>query len=168
MTTQFHEKQKPLNSILQMCTLSGMWIISQCSHEIKRCILLGRKAITNSMLKSRHVTLPTKLRRVKAISFPVVMYRRESWTIMKAEHRRMDALNCGAGEDSWESLEQQGNQTSRSLRKSTLNIHWKDWCWSWGSSSLGHWCEEQTHWKGPWSQERLKVGGEGDDRGWAG
>ena len=53
-----------------------------------------------SMLKGRDVTLPIKLHRVKAISFPVVMYRRESWTIMKAEHRRMDALNCGAGEDS--------------------------------------------------------------------
>ena len=47
-------------------------------------------------------------------------------------------LNCGAGKVSWESLEQQGNQTSQSLRKSTLNIHWKDWCWSWGSNSLGH------------------------------
>ena len=58
-----------------------------CSHEIKRCLLLGRKAMTNldSMLKSRDITLPTKVRLVKAMVFPVVMYRCESWTIKKAE-----------------------------------------------------------------------------------
>ena len=50
-------------------------------------------------------------------------------------------------------------------RKSILNIHWKDWCWSWSSSSLGIWCEGLTHWKRPWYWERLKAGGEGDDRG---
>ena len=65
-----------------------------CSHEIKRCLLLGRKAMTNldSILKSRHITLPTKVRLVKAIVFPVVMYGCESWTIKKAEHRRIDAF----------------------------------------------------------------------------
>ena len=47
-----------------------------------------------------------------------------------------------------------------------LNIHWKDWCWSWNSNTLATWCEELTHWKRPWCWERLKVGGEGDDRGW--
>ena len=59
-----------------------------CSHEIKRCLLLGRKAITNlnGILKSRDITLPTKVRLVKAVDFPVVMYRCESWTIKKAEH----------------------------------------------------------------------------------
>ena len=59
-----------------------------CSHEIKRRLLLGRKAMTNldSILKSRHVTLPTKVRLVKAMVFPVVMYGCESWTIKKAEH----------------------------------------------------------------------------------
>ena len=60
---------------------------SDCSHKIKRCLLLGRKAMTNldSILKSRDVTLPTKVRVVKAMLFPVVMYRCESWTIEKAE-----------------------------------------------------------------------------------
>ena len=65
-----------------------------CSHEIKRCLLLGRKAITNldSILKSRNITLPTKVHLVKAMVFPVVMYGCESWTIKKAKHRRIDAF----------------------------------------------------------------------------
>ena len=65
-----------------------------CSHEIKRCLLLGRKAMTNldSGLKSRDITFPTKVRLVKAMVFPVVMYGCESWTTKKAEHRRMDAF----------------------------------------------------------------------------
>ena len=71
------------------------------SHEIKRCMLLGRKVMTNldSKLKSRDITLPTKVHLVKAMVFLVVMYGCESWTIKKAEHQRIDALNCGAGED---------------------------------------------------------------------
>ena len=77
-------------------------------------------------------------------------------------------LNCGVGEDSWESLGQQGDQTSQSQRKSALTIHWKDSCWSWSSNNLATWCEELIHWKRPWCWERLKAGGEGDDRGWAG
>ena len=65
-----------------------------CSYEIKRCLLLGRKAMTNldSILKSRDITLPTKICVVKAIVFPVVMYGCESWTIKKAEHQRIDAF----------------------------------------------------------------------------
>ena len=73
-----------------------------CSHEIKRCLLLGRKVVTNldSMLKSRDITLPTKVHLVKAVVFPVVMYGYDSWAIKKAEHQRIDALNCGVGKDS--------------------------------------------------------------------
>ena len=65
-----------------------------CSHKIKRCLLLGRKAITNldNILKSRDITLPTKVHLVRAIVFPVVMYGCENWTIKKAEHRRIDAF----------------------------------------------------------------------------
>ena len=77
-------------------------------------------------------------------------------------------LNCGVGEDSWESLGLQGDLTSPSWRKSVLNIHWKDWCWSWNSNTLATWCEELTHLKRPWCWKRLKVGGEGEDRGWNG
>ena len=73
-----------------------------CSHETKMHLLLGRKVITNlgSLLKSRDITLPTKVCLIKAMVFPVVMYGCESWTIKKAEHQRIDALNCGVGEDS--------------------------------------------------------------------
>ena len=72
-----------------------------CSQEIKRSLLLGRKVMTNldSILKSRDITLPTKVRLVKAMVFPVVMYGCESWTIKKAEHQRMMLLNCGVGQD---------------------------------------------------------------------
>ena len=73
-----------------------------CSHEIKRRLLLGRKLMTNldSIFKSRDITLLTKVHLVKATVFPVVMYGCESWTVKKAERRRIDALNCGVGEDS--------------------------------------------------------------------
>ena len=77
-------------------------------------------------------------------------------------------LNCGVGQDSWESLGQQGDPTSLSSRKSVLSIHWKDWYWSWNSNTLATWFEELTHLKRPWCWERLKAGGEGDDRGWDG
>ena len=77
-------------------------------------------------------------------------------------------LNCGVGEDSWESLGLQGDSTSPSWRKSVLNIYWKDWCWNWNSNTLVTWCEELTHLKRPWFWERLKAGGEGDNRGWDG
>ena len=76
-------------------------------------------------------------------------------------------LNCGTGENSWESLGQQ-NQTSESSRKSTLNLHWKDWCWCWSSNTLDTWCEEPTYWKRPWCWQELKAEGEGDSRGWDG
>ena len=73
-----------------------------CSHEIKRGLLLGRKAMTNleSILKSRDITLSTKVCLVKAMVFPVVTYGCESWTMKKAECRRIDAFNYGVGEDS--------------------------------------------------------------------
>ena len=77
-------------------------------------------------------------------------------------------LNCDVGEDSWELLGLQGYQTSQSQRKSVLNIHCKNWFWSWSSNNLATWCEELTHWKRPWCWEGMKAGGEGDDRGWGG
>ena len=74
--------------------VSCLVIDGDCSHEIKRCLLLGRKVITNldSMFKSRDITLPTKVHLVKAMVFPVVMYGCESWTVKKAECRRIDAF----------------------------------------------------------------------------
>ena len=84
----------------------------------------------------------------------------------KLSAKELMLLNCGVGEDSWESLGLQGDPTSLSERKSVLNIHWKDWCWIWNSNTWATWCEELTHWKRPWCWERLRAGGEGDDRGW--
>ena len=88
---------------------------SDCSHEIKRRLLLGKKAMTNldSVLKIRDITLLTKVHIVKVMVLPVVMYGYESWTTKKTEHWRIDALNCGVGEDSWEFLGLQ-DQTSQS------------------------------------------------------
>ena len=102
-----------------------------------RCLLLGRKGMTNldSTLKSRDINLPTKVCLVKAMVFPVVVYGCESWIIKKAEHWRIDAFELWCGENSWESLRLQGDLTSPSSRKSVLNIHWKDWCWSWSSKT---------------------------------
>ena len=73
-----------------------------CSHKIKRCLLLGRKVMTNlnSILKSGDISLPTKVHLVKAMVFPVVMYGCESWTVKKAERQKLMLLNCGVGEDS--------------------------------------------------------------------
>ena len=87
-----------------------------CSHEIKRRLLLGRKVMTNPdrILKSRDITLLTKVRLVKALVFPVVMYVCESWTIKKAECWELMLLNCGVGGDSWESLGLKGYPTSPS------------------------------------------------------
>ena len=88
-----------------------------CSHEIKRRLLLGRKVMTNldSILKSRDITLPSKqVRLVKAMVFSVVMYGCESWTVKKARAEELMLLNCGVGEDSWESLGLQGDPISPS------------------------------------------------------
>ena len=76
-------------------------------------------------------------------------------------------LSCGVGKDSWESLAWHRDQTSHSSRKLVLNIHWKDWCWSWRSNTLATWSEELTHWNRFWCWERLKAE-EGGNRRWDG
>jgi len=103
-------------------------------------LLLGRKVMTNldSILKSRDITLPAKVRLVQAMVFPVVMYGCESWTVKKAEHRRIDAFELWC----WGRLlrvpwtARRSNQSI--LRETVLNIHWKDWCWSWKLQYFGH------------------------------
>ena len=111
---------------------------ADCSHKIKRFLLLGRKDMTNldSVLKSKDITLPTKVHIVKAIVFLVVMNRWESRNIKKLSAKELMLSDCDAGEDSWVSLGQQGDQTSQSKRKSTLNIHEKECCWIWSSNIL--------------------------------
>ena len=88
------------------------------------------------------------------------------WRRLSAEE--MMLLNCGVGEDSWESLGLKGDPTSPFWRRSALGFLWKDWCWSWSSNTLAISCEELTHLKRPWCRERLGAEGEGDDRGWDG
>ena len=120
-----------------------------CSHEIKRHLLLGRKVMTNldSIFKSRDITLLAKVHLVKAMVFPVVMYGCESWTIKKADHRRADAFELWC----WRRLLRVPWTARRSAspfwRRSALGFLWKEWCWSWNSSTLATSCEELTHWK---------------------
>ena len=118
-----------------------------CSHEIQGLLLLERKAMTSldSILNSRDITLTIKVHLIRALVFPVVMYGCENWTIKKAEHSsELMLLNCGAGEDSWDFLGLQGDQTSQFYRKSFLNIHWRDWSWSLSSNTLVTWYKELT------------------------
>ena len=122
----------------------------------------------DSILKSRDITLPTKVCLVKSVVFSVVMYGCESWTVKKAEHRKIDAFELWCWRRLLRSLGLQGDPTSPSERRSVLGVHWKDWCWSWNSNTLATSCEELTHWKRPWCWEGLGAGGEGDDRGWDG
>ena len=122
----------------------------------------------DSILKSRDITLPTKFHLVKAMVFPVVMYGCESWTIKKAECQRIDAFELWC----WRRL-LRIPWTARSYNQSILKeispeYSLEDWCWSWNSNNLATWYEELTLWKRPWCWERLKAGGEGDDRGWDG
>ena len=93
-TRSLQQDQQKENGINKLFLGSKITADGDCSHEIKRCLLLGRKVITNldSILKSRGITLPTKVRLVKAMVFPVVMYGCESWTVKKAECRKMDAF----------------------------------------------------------------------------
>ena len=86
----------------------------------------------------------------------------------KLNTKELMLLNCGVGEDSWESLGLQGDPTSLFWRRSALGFLWREWCWSWNSSTLATSCEELTHWKRLWCWEGWEVGGEGDDRGWEG
>ena len=141
-----------------------------CSHEIKRHLLLERNAMTNldSILKSRDVTLPTKVRLVKAMVFPVVIYGCESWTTKKNECRRIDAFELWC----WRRLlrvpwtARRSNQSI--LKEISPGCSLVGLIWSWNSNSLATWCEELTHLKRPWCWERLRAGGEGDNRGWDG
>ena len=141
-----------------------------CSHEIKRHLLLGRKVMTNldSIFKSRDITLPTNVRLVKAIILPVVIYGCENWTVKKAECQRIDVFELWC----WRRLLQVSWTARRSnqpiLREICPAYSLEGWCWSWNSNTLATWCEELTHLKRPWCWERLKMEGEGDDRGWDG
>ena len=142
-----------------------------CSHEIKRNLILERKALTNldSLLKSRVITLLTKVHLVKAMVFPVVMFGSESWTIKKAECQRIDAFELWC----WRRLlrvpwtARKSNQSilkeispGYSLEGQMLKLKLQ--------YTLATSCKELTHSRRPWCWERLKARGEGGDRGWDG
>ena len=141
-----------------------------CSHEIKRCLLLWKKSYDQPRqhIKKGSHYFTNKGLCIQSYSFPVVIYGCKSWTLRKTECPRIDAFELWC----WRRLLRVPWTARRSnhsiLKKSVLNIHWKDWCWSWNSNTLATWWEELTHLKRPWCWERLKVGGEGDDRGWDG
>ena len=138
---------------------------SDCSREIKRRLLLGRKAVTklDSILKSRHY-FANKSPSSQSYSFSSSHVWCESWTIKKAECWRIDAFELWC----WRRLLRVPCTARRSnqsiLKKSVPNIHSKDWCWSWNSNTLATWCKELTPWEKYWCWERLKAGREGDDR----
>ena len=135
-----------------------------CSHEIKRHLLLGRKVMT-STLKSRDITLPTKVRLVKAIVFPVVMYECESWTVRKAECQRIDAFELWC----WRRLlrvrwtARRSNQPT--LKEISPEYSLETLILKLKLQYLGHLMLRTALWKGLWCWERLKAGGQGDDRG---
>ena len=141
-----------------------------CSHEIKRHLLLGRKVMTNldSILKSRDITLSTKVHLVKAMVLPVVMYGCESWTIKKAERWRIDAFELWC----WRRLLRVCWTARRSkqsiLKEISPGCSLEGLMLKLNSNTLATWCKELTHWKRPWCWERLRAGGEGEDRGWDG
>ena len=122
----------------------------------------------DSIFQSRDITLPTKVRLVKAMVFPVVMHGCESWSIKKAEHRRTEALELWCWRRPLRVPWTARRSNESVLKEVVLGVHWRDWCWSWNSNTLATWCGELTHWKRPWCWERLRAGGEKDDRGWDG
>ena len=138
-----------------------------CSHEIKRRLLLGRKVMTNldSILKSRDITLPTKVRLVKTMVFPVVMYGCESWTVRKAEHWRIDAFEL------WRRLLRvpwTARRSNQSILKISPGCSLEGMMLKLKLQYFGHPCEELTHWERLWCWEGLGAGGKGDDREWDG
>ena len=129
------------------------------TDEIKRCLLLGRKAMTNldRILKSRDITLLTKVCTVKAMAFPVVMYGYERWTTKKAEGKRVDAFKLWH----WRRLLRvpwTARRSNQSILKE-LNPEYslEGLMLKLSSNTLATWCEETTHWRRPWCWERLKA-----------
>ena len=141
-----------------------------CGYEIKRHLLLRRKVMTNldSIFKSRDATLPTKVRLVKAMVFPVVMYGCESWTKKEAERQRIDAFELWC----WRRLfrvpwiARRSNQSI--LKEVSPGCSFEGLMLKLKLQYLATLCKELTHWKRPWCWEGLGAGGEGDNRGWDG
>ena len=143
-----------------------------CSHEMKSCLLLGRKIMTNldSILKSRDITLPTKVHLVKAMVFPVVMYGceelyyKESWApknwcfwSVGLEKTLESPLDC-----------RRIHPVDPKVVSSVLNVHWKDWYWSWNCNTLATWSKNWLNWKDPDAGQDWRQEEKWKDRGWDG
>ena len=141
-----------------------------CSHDIKRRLLLGRKAMTNldSILKSRDITLPTKGHLVTAMVFPVVLYGCESWTIKKAERWRIDAFELWCCRRLLRVLWTARRSNQSILKEISPEYLLEILMVKLKLRYLATWYKELTHWERPWFWEWLKAGGEGNDWGWAG
>ena len=138
-----------------------------CIHEIKRCLLLGRKVMTNldNVLKSRDITLSTNVHLVKAMVFPVVMYGCGSWTIEKTEHQRIDAFELWC----WRRLVRVPWTARRSnqfiLKEISPEYSLEGLMLKLKLQYFGYLMQRADSLEKPWCWERLKAGGEGDDRG---
>ena len=110
----------------------------------------------------------TKVRLVKAMVFPVLLDGYESWTVKKTECRRIDAFELWCWRRLLRVIWTARGSNQSILKEIVLNIHWKNWCWSWNCNTLATSCELLTHWKRPWCWERLKAGEEGNNTGWDG
>ena len=138
------------------------------NHKMEERLLLGRKAVTNldSIFQSRDVSLSMTVHLVKAMVFPVVTYGCESWTTMKAKHWRPWCFWTVLLKKTLESPLECKIKPVYCKGNQVLNIHFKGWCWNQSSNTLATWYEELTHWKRSWCWERLKAGGEEDNKGW--
>ena len=141
-----------------------------CSHEIKRCLVLGRKVMTNpdSLLKSRDITLPTKVCLVKAMVFPVVMYACESWTIKKAECQRIDAFELWCLTRLLR-VPWSARRSNQSILKEISPEYSIEWLMlKLKLQYFGHLMQRTESLERPWCWERLRARGEGDDSRWDG
>ena len=146
---------------LFFCAPKSLWIVIAAMKLTDACSLESYDQTREHIKKQRHYFANEG----PSSQSYVWMYGCESWTIKKAEHWRIDAFELWC----WRRVLRipwTARRSNQSIwRKSVLNSHWKDWCWSWNSSTLATWCEELTHLKRPWCWEILRAGGEGDDRG---
>ena len=138
-----------------------------CSHGMKRHLLRGKKAMTNldSVFKSRDITFPTKVCILKAMVLSVA-YMDVITGLQRLSAKELMLSNCGAGEDSWESLGLERRSNQSILKKINPEYSLKNCCWS--SNTLTTWCEESIHWNRPWGWWSLKAKGEEGSRGWDG
>ena len=151
---------------LYFWTPNSLQILTQPWNS--KMLALWKKSYDNlDILKSRDITLLTKVHLFKGVVFLVVIYRCESWT-QKAVYRRTDAFKLWCWRRLLRVLWTARRSNQSILKEIDPEYSLKDWCWSWNSSPLATWCKELTQWKRPWCWERLKVRGEGDNRAWDG